>query len=302
MLVEERLEGHGGHRDQLELGSGERARDGLTGVVGPQALGLAVVHDECRVVEPARSAEVEDAIAELAVVPDSRVAQRAVGDGDRLATDGVVDDLVPQQHLHRVGAGITVERERDHGFLGLQEADVGGPLELRCVDGGDAVGWRPAGEDIEGRHQRFGQQGRSHALAQRRDGGLARAAGDLGDPDVDDHLGRRGCRRRRCGRRRRRGVGARCPRRIRTRGIGFGRLVAGRVIGTPKRDEHERCCRQHQHAAGAAPSYSRELQPESIQTAAGRRAGADVSRNGCRCRESHRATLLRPFAPPCSGR
>jgi hypothetical protein len=130
---------HRGHRVDLQLGAGEVPDHGLAGEVAPQRLGLAVVHDQRRVVEHPRRAELEHPVAEPAVVGDRRVAQRAVRDRRRDACEGVVDDLVPDQHLHRIRPGLAGDREGENRLVVGQEPHLVGAQELGLVDRRDPV-------------------------------------------------------------------------------------------------------------------------------------------------------------------
>lgn len=131
--------------------------DGLTREVTPEGLRLSVVHHQRRVVELARGPEVEHPVAQPAVVGDRRVAQRAVRHGDRDAVERVVHDLVPDQHLHRIGAGFVTNGQRENGLVVVDEVDVIRGEELWFVDRRDAVGRRATGPDRRQIDQRVGE-------------------------------------------------------------------------------------------------------------------------------------------------
>jgi hypothetical protein len=69
-------------------------------------LGLPVVHDECRLVELPGGAEVEDLAGGPPVEGERGVAQRAVRHDHWDTAHGVVHDLVPDEDLDGVGAGL----------------------------------------------------------------------------------------------------------------------------------------------------------------------------------------------------
>ena len=107
-----------------------------------------VVHHQVRVAQLAGGTEVQHRIADPAVVDDRRIAERAEGHRDRDAPDRVVDDLVPDQNLERVGAVVIADEEADHGLGIGQILDLGGGGEERIVDRGNAVLGRTAGDDL----------------------------------------------------------------------------------------------------------------------------------------------------------
>ncbi len=72
----------------------------------------------------------------------------------RHAGPGVVDDLLPHQELHRIGAGLATEIKGDHWLLVVQPAHGGGRREPGMVDRRDAVGRRPARVDGVGVDER----------------------------------------------------------------------------------------------------------------------------------------------------
>ncbi|MPY93721.1 MAG: ATP-binding cassette domain-containing protein [Acidimicrobiia bacterium] len=162
------------HREGVELHASEHAEDPLPGEVPPQRAGLAVVHDQRAVPQRPGYAEVEHPAVVAAIVGERRVAQRAVGDGNRDAVDRVVDDLVPGEDLHRVRTGVAVDLQHEHGLAVPEEDHVLDGVEAGLVDGGDAVGGRAAGPQIA-RHDGRGAEAR--VLEADR----GRYVGDLGD-------------------------------------------------------------------------------------------------------------------------
>ena len=69
---------------------------------------LAVVHHEIAPVEAAGRAELVRGPVEALVEDDAGVAERAERGGDGDATARVVDDLVPDEDLERIGPRVTV--------------------------------------------------------------------------------------------------------------------------------------------------------------------------------------------------
>ena len=127
----------GEHRQH---GSGELAHDRLTDRLLPPALGLAVVHHQIAVAQPAGGAEIEHLIAHSPIEGDRGVAERTVRDRHGEAADLVVDDLVPDQDLPRITADRAVVLEHDDGLailhpaVGLAHGDEAG-----MVNGGNTV-------------------------------------------------------------------------------------------------------------------------------------------------------------------
>jgi hypothetical protein len=105
---------------------GEQAGDRPTLDLRPQRLGLPVVHHQSGQVEAPPG---DEAIRDAAVVGERGVAQRTARHRDRGALDGVVDDLVPDQGLHRVGAGAFLEDEGENSLVLVEPGHAGGPLE-----------------------------------------------------------------------------------------------------------------------------------------------------------------------------
>ena len=100
----------------------------------PAAVGLPVVHDQVRVDEVARNAELRPAAFE----PLCGAGERAVRDRDGVARERVVDYLVIHQHVLGVRLRLAVTHDAEHGLL-VGDRRVGDRLERRVVDRGDPV-------------------------------------------------------------------------------------------------------------------------------------------------------------------
>jgi hypothetical protein len=124
-------------------GAGHRAGADL----GPQALALAVEHDEGGSVEQARHAEAARLAVDPPVEDQRRGAERAVRHGDRDAADDVVRHLVPLEHGEGIGAVLAAERDAHDGLLVLP-GRVGGRDVGGVVERGHAVTPRPALADL----------------------------------------------------------------------------------------------------------------------------------------------------------
>jgi hypothetical protein len=143
------------HRYPFEVGAEPVTHDRLAGELRPQAAGGAVVHHQVGVPQPPGRPEVEHLPVDGAFEHQTRVAQRAVRDDQRLPGNHVVDDLVEGEDRQGVGAGVAVQVDDEHGIARLQPL-AGGchVLEQRRVDGWDPIRWRPAGPDLLQRHRR----------------------------------------------------------------------------------------------------------------------------------------------------
>jgi hypothetical protein len=78
--------------------SAHGADDGFTRELLPPAFRLPVVHHEIRVPQLPGRSEIENAAIDHPLKRQRGVAQRAVGDDDGRAADGVVCNLVPDQN------------------------------------------------------------------------------------------------------------------------------------------------------------------------------------------------------------
>lgn len=98
---------------------------------------------ECHVVgdrsAAVRFAEVEEALADAPLERDRRMAQRTLRHGNGRAVDDVVDDLVPDEHTQRVGAGIVADPQGDDGLVLCQSLFLAQGDEPRRVDRGNAA-------------------------------------------------------------------------------------------------------------------------------------------------------------------
>ena len=125
-------------RNQAPLGVADAsADDGAAGELLPPASRFAIVHDGVEMPEPTGVAEQHFFAVERAEVDRPGVAQRAVGDDDGPAGNGVVDDFVPHQHADRVGPCDEIE---SHGQNRLVIADalyLADRPEVRLDDGRD---------------------------------------------------------------------------------------------------------------------------------------------------------------------
>ena len=110
--------------------------------------GRAVAHHEVRVAQPPGRAEVENLPSGAAVEHDCGVAQRAERDRNRHRPKRVVRDLVPDEDLDRVGAHLAGDVHGDHGFTRFEVPHIAHVLELRVVQRGDPVLWRPTRRDL----------------------------------------------------------------------------------------------------------------------------------------------------------
>jgi hypothetical protein len=134
----------------------ERPRDGLAQDLGPQGLGAPLVQQHIAVVEQARDAEARGLSAHAGFKRDARAAERAVGDGDRLVAESAVDDLVPVQDAHGVGARYPLVLDAQDP-IGIGQAGACGLHEARLIDGACAVARRATGLDGRDTHQRAAQ-------------------------------------------------------------------------------------------------------------------------------------------------
>ena len=106
-----------------------------------------VIHDHVEAAQAARIAEFQDLAIEAAVENHAGIAQRTVADKYWDTTDGVVDDLVPEQDAQRVGAEIAVDTDAENR---LQRTDVGlgDRDEERIIDRRDRIACGAIGIDL----------------------------------------------------------------------------------------------------------------------------------------------------------
>jgi hypothetical protein len=148
VALPEAFESLNAHRQHRQLPADQFADDGGAEILLPPALGLPVVHDEVRVAQLARGAEIENQAIDPAIESDRRVAQRAVGDGDRHIAHGIVDDLVPREDPQRVGPRLAGQGERDDRLGRREVYDLADRLEARRVDRRNAILGRAARADF----------------------------------------------------------------------------------------------------------------------------------------------------------
>ena len=135
---------------QLEFAPTARTRDRAGRDLGPQALGLAVVHENIRLVEQTRYAVGSLRTGDATIEDHSGTAQRTPADQHGAPTHGVVDQLVVVEDRHRIGTGFAVPFEaQDDGFIlpGEISRAARGPAP-RVIEGRDAVSRRASGSDL----------------------------------------------------------------------------------------------------------------------------------------------------------
>jgi hypothetical protein len=83
-----------------------------------------------------------------------RIAQRAVGDGNRRAADHVICELVPNQNTQRIGTSIVTDGKSDHR-LGIAKGTAPScrlaalqAFESRCVNRRNPIFRRTSGADF----------------------------------------------------------------------------------------------------------------------------------------------------------
>ncbi len=94
-------------------------------------------------------AEVEYTVFDSATECERRVAERVVGDGDWLASNGIVHDLMPEKDLWRVSAHVVTQTQHHHLLIRRQKLiRFSSRDEVRIVDGRNAVFARPTRFDF----------------------------------------------------------------------------------------------------------------------------------------------------------
>jgi hypothetical protein len=86
----------------------------------PPPLRLPIVPDEIALAHPARGAEIQLARGHPAIEVHGGIAQRAEGHGHRGVPRAVIDDLVIDQHLQGVGAGVARYLQGDDRLARIQ--------------------------------------------------------------------------------------------------------------------------------------------------------------------------------------
>jgi hypothetical protein len=127
-----------------------RAADRGAQQLRPFRVGLPVIHQQIGVDQVAGRAEGQLRTAAYAGEPDHRAGQRAVGDRERLAGHGVIDDLVPNQHQLRVGPDVAAVGQTEHRFAIAEKTGLACGNEVGTIDRRDAILARPTGGDRVG--------------------------------------------------------------------------------------------------------------------------------------------------------
>src|SRR5215471_9732792 len=131
--------------DRRQPSTGHRPCHGLTAQLRPQAFSSAVVHQQVALIKETRNAEDYFAAMYLAVEDDSTRGERAIGDGQRLAADTVIDDFMPVHDAERIGLGFTTACDADNLVIVGKKVRFLGTDEFGVKDGGDAIfGWTAA--------------------------------------------------------------------------------------------------------------------------------------------------------------
>src|SRR5262249_4564525 len=95
--------------DQLEALAHERTLDHIAVQLAPQAVRLAVAHDQDTALEPRPEIKIEGSVSDVAGVHDAAVAQRSKRDHDGLTARLVVDHLNSQERTQGIGSRLTVD-------------------------------------------------------------------------------------------------------------------------------------------------------------------------------------------------
>lgn len=90
-------------------------------------------------VEPSGNAKAQRMFPYIAVVHDAADGERSPRDGDRPASNLVIDDLVPLQDADRIGARFFTDHYADNLLFRSQVVDLAGRNDFRMIDGGDGV-------------------------------------------------------------------------------------------------------------------------------------------------------------------
>ena len=142
----------------------------------PPAIALPVVHDQVAIAQETRHAEIERRLVHLARKHDAAIAERTIGNGDRLIRQPVIDDFMADQDAKRVGPGLAIKLDRDDRRLRLQPvAGNGDGIEFRVIDRRDAVLIRATLQHFAAKEEFIG-------IARMAEIGLPAAAAPLLDP------------------------------------------------------------------------------------------------------------------------
>jgi hypothetical protein len=134
----------GGQAGQ-QLSAGQVADNGLPDSLLPPGFGLPVVHQQIAVAQAAGGAEIQHAAMNRALEVEYAIAERTGGDDEGHATDGVVNDLVPDDDLDGIGPRVGANLDQNDRFDGLEPGTCCGHTdELGGINGRDLVFDRPA--------------------------------------------------------------------------------------------------------------------------------------------------------------
>ncbi len=106
-----------GHRlrwIEFEAFSGQLSDDGDAADLLPKSSGEAIIHEKVRTVELTRNAELRVFSLHFALVHDGAATERSVGDEQMFAFKRLVDDLMPDENLERIGAILAIDLNADH--------------------------------------------------------------------------------------------------------------------------------------------------------------------------------------------
>lgn len=92
-----------------QLSPGQLPYQRLSRELLPPGLGLMVVHDQVTAPQHSADGERVDLSIDASAKHDSRVAQRSIADEHWLTIDHVVNDLVEDQNLYRVGSHVRAQ-------------------------------------------------------------------------------------------------------------------------------------------------------------------------------------------------
>ena len=124
--------------DRRELLTLERTGNGLRRDLRPERLRRPVVEQQVAAVEQPRDTKCRRLAPGSCHVRNAGAAQRAIGDGDRIVAEVVVDDFVPVQDPDRVRLHHAISSQAEYPVGGGKTCGTGG-RELRRVDRRNAV-------------------------------------------------------------------------------------------------------------------------------------------------------------------
>ena len=111
--------------DVPERPTGMWAADRRRGHLRPEGLVRPIEEQHVRQVDHAGDTEFEDLTVEATIENGHRVAERAIGDRQVGLAQVVVDQLVPVEHIDRIGPRDAVNRQADHPATWFQEGCLG---------------------------------------------------------------------------------------------------------------------------------------------------------------------------------